>query len=266
LSTARRQTDKDFLHILSSIRHGTVNDATRTALTQAHSHDIKEGVTKLYTHNVDVDAINKNELEKINSETKTYYMTAVGPPQLTDNMKRACLAPETLELKKGALVMFVRNNFQAGYFNGTLGKVVGFNRSGNPVIKTFSGSKIEVSTAEWTISEENKIVAQLVQLPLRLAWAITVHKSQGMTLDAAEIDLSKSFVEGMGYVALSRVKSLQNLRLLGINEMALRVNQEVAAIDAVLHKRSEQTAQTLQKMGFFKKWLAKRDFMYKLTF
>lgn len=161
--------------------------------------------------------------------------------------------------------MFVRNNFEKGYFNGTLGKVIGFARNGNPVVKTASGSKIGVGIAEWTVFDQDKIVAQLRQLPLRLAWAITVHKSQGMTLDGAEIDLSKSFVPGMGYVALSRVRSLARLKLLGINDMAFKVSTEVSDIDKYLVAYSEEVRENLKKMGFWRKWMAKRRWMYEMT-
>ncbi len=111
----------------------------------------------------------------------------------------------------------------------------------------------------------DKIIAQLTQIPLRLAWAITVHKSQGMTLSAAELDLRKSFLPGMGYVALSRVKSLSGLRLLGFNELALRVNPQITEIDKYLLKLSEQTAVNLRNMNFLKKWTKRRKFMYFLT-
>jgi hypothetical protein len=90
------------------------------------------------------------------------------------------------------------------------------------------------------VEENGKILAQNKQIPLRLAWAITVHKSQGMTLDAARVDLSKCFEKGMGYVALSRVRSLEGLCLMGFNAMALNVNEEVTAFDEELKKLSEE--------------------------
>jgi ATP-dependent exoDNAse (exonuclease V) alpha subunit len=161
--------------------------------------------------------------------------------------------------------MFVRNNFEQGYVNGTMGKVVGFNHNRDPIVEKYSGGKVAVTVAHWTIMDDDKIVAQLTQLPLRLAWAITVHKSQGMTLDAAELDLSKSFLLGMGYVALSRVRSLSGLRLLGFNDMALRVNPEISQIDGDLRQLSAETAYNLQNLGILKKWMKKRKFMYKLT-
>ena len=161
--------------------------------------------------------------------------------------------------------MFVRNNFEKGYVNGTLGKVDSFNRNDEPIIKTYSGKKITVEPADWTIGEKNRAIAQIRQIPLRLAWAITVHKSQGMTLDAAEIDLSKSFLEGMGYVALSRVKSLKGLKLLGINEMAYRVNQEVSKFDKKLMEFSNSTSLELRKMGWIRRWLKRRQFIYNHT-
>jgi ATP-dependent exoDNAse (exonuclease V) alpha subunit len=103
------------------------------------------------------------------------------------------LAPERLVLKKGAMVMFVKNNFDRGYVNGTLGKVIDFDENKLPIVETFSGKTIVATPEKWAIEEDERVLASVTQIPLRLAWAITVHKSQGMTLDAVEMDLSKSF-------------------------------------------------------------------------
>ena len=103
--------------------------------------------------------------------------------------------------------------------NGTLGVVTGFDEfSGYPIIKTRNGHHITIAPLDWTVEENGKIRGQIRQIPLRLAWAITVHKSQGMSLDAAIMDLSQVFEFGQGYVALSRVRRLSGLYLLGINE------------------------------------------------
>lgn len=267
LHEAKRHADRELLKVLQDIRQNRVSKTTVDKLLERSKQSTDKTFipTKLYTHNVDVDQINKSELDKIGSESHIYHMSALGPDGLIQAMKRMCLAPEESELKKGALVMFVRNNYQKGYVNGTLGKVAGFNMNGDPIVKTFDNKKIDVEQACWTITEGEKIIAQITQIPLRLAWAITVHKSQGMTLDGAEIDLSKSFVEGMGYVALSRVKSLSGLRLLGMNDMAFRVNREVSEIDKQLMNMSIEITKNLKKMGFLERWMKKREFMYKLT-
>ena len=99
--------------------------------------------------------------------------------------------------------MFTKNNPKEGFVNGTLGVVDGFDKiTGNPIVKIRNGRKIEVESMDWTIEENGKIKARISQLPLRLAWAITVHKSQGMSLDEAVMDLSQVFEYGQGYVAL----------------------------------------------------------------
>jgi ATP-dependent DNA helicase PIF1 len=173
-------------------------------------------------------------------------MTMSGVPAIARALKMGCLAPEKLVLKKGAAVMFVKNNFEKGYVNGTLGTVSGFNEAGYPVISLSNGNEIAAEPASWSVEENSSILAQIKQIPLRLAWAITVHKSQGMTLDAAQVDLSRSFVRGMGYVALSRVRSLTGLRVLGFNSMALKVDEDTLAFDQELKTLSETALQELK--------------------
>ena len=136
--------------------------------------------------------------------------------------------------------MFVRNNLEQGFINGTLGVVKGFEDDGFPVVETKDGKRIKVFPEKWRIEEDEEVKAEIRQLPLRLAWAITVHKSQGMTIDTCEIDLRKSFEPGMGYVALSRAPSFGSIRLMGLNDLALRVNEEVVEMDKCFQKASRQ--------------------------
>ena len=158
-------------------------------------------------------------------------MRSEGSKALVESLKRGCLSPQTLTLKDGAAVMFTRNNFEHGYVNGTLGTVSGFSEGGFPVIRTREGATIEATPEEWRIDDRARTLAKIVQVPLRLAWAITVHKSQGMSLDAAVMDLSAAFEYGQGYVALSRVRSLAGLYLSGFNERALAVHPQILRQD-----------------------------------
>ena len=237
-----RQEDKKFINVLNQIRENKAGQEVLRTLQQRLYQPINnvQKPTKLYTHNIDVDAINDYELARLPGDEVPYYMTEYGPKDLVDSLKKSCLAPKELKLRIDALVMFIKNNFDAGYVNGTLGKVIGFNEDKYPIIKTRTGKKIILTPSSWKIEEDDRVIARISQIPLRLAWAITVHKSQGMSLDAAEIDLSKSFECGMGYVALSRVRTLSGIRLMGINEMALKVNEEVVEKDKEFKSLSKQ--------------------------
>lgn len=267
LDEQHRHNDSVLTQVLNDIRTSTVGKQTLEPLRKRYKKIVAgaETPTKLYTHNIDVDLINDRELEKLPEKVKVYSMDSKGNASLAEMLKRSCLAPWELKLKKGAVVMFVKNNFEKGYVNGTLGKVSGFNGENLPIIKTLQGKEITASPESWRIEEEGKVKAEIKQIPLRLAWAITVHKSQGMTLDAAEIDLSKSFVEGMGYVALSRVRSLEGLRLMGLNDIALKINKEILALDKWLIEASESSIRELGTLTTAEKEERQKEFLQSIV-
>jgi hypothetical protein len=174
-------------------------------------------------------------------------MSHRGPKAKVEQLMRGCLSPEVLELKIGAVVMCTRNNPERGYANGTLGTVVQFSAAeGYPVIKTRTGRTMTVEPMEWAMEDGEHVTASIEQVPLRLAWAMTVHKSQGMSLDAAVMDLSRSFAFGQGYVALSRVRTLDGLFLLGWNERALAVDPVIQAQDQTMRAESDRVEATWQ--------------------
>ncbi|MCX6799635.1 MAG: PIF1 family DEAD/DEAH box helicase [Candidatus Falkowbacteria bacterium] len=236
-----RQTDNQFNQLLNEIRSNSISAGSKALLMSRHNKDLDISLTptRLYTHNIDVDVINGTELEKLAGPSKTYDMTGHGQEILVNILRQNCLAPTRLVLKKNAIVMFIKNNYTEGYVNGTLGKIIDFNELKYPIVQTLAGNTIIASPVEWNIEEEGATKASIKQIPLRLAWAITVHKSQGMSLDAAVIDLSKTFLAGMGYVALSRVRSLAGIKLLGINDMAFKVHEDAIKIDAELMRMSK---------------------------
>ena len=243
LTEQHRQEDSDFLKLLTFIRSGTTGEHTHVAL-QSRRVDAQRAPTdlpRLYAHNADVDRINEARLASLPGKSEEFAMMSRGPERLVETLKRGCLSPETLTLKVGARIMFTKNNPDGSFVNGTVGEVQGFTEEGMPMVKTLRGRRVHVEPMEWTITDGVRVLARIAQLPLRLAWAITIHKSQGMTLDAAVMDLSQAFEYGQGYVALSRVRSLAGLHLLGWNERSLQVHPEVIAQDQDFQQRSAST-------------------------
>lgn len=260
-----RHKDKQLAELLHHMRDNRPEESRM--LLQKHIDSnaaVPAGMvaTKLYTHNVDVDTINAAQLAKLPGKEITFHMTSGGRENIVESLKKSCLAPETLVLKVGAQVMFIKNNFDEGYVNGTQGTVTAFDEFGMPVIELFDGRKITAKQASWMLEEEGKTLAHLNQLPLRLAWAITVHKSQGMNLDAAEIDLSKCFIEGMGYVAISRLRSLSGLKLAGINNMAFCVHQKAIEIDDDFKRASQDNREFLSTLSSQDKERKQKLFFY----
>jgi ATP-dependent DNA helicase PIF1 len=241
LQEQHRQDDETLLEILNAMRAGDLrrhHAETLLLRTEVYPDDLEQ-LTELHTVNVDVDTLNEAKLDELDGDELIYEQTTTGSDNYVESLQRSVLAPAKLRLKQGALVMAVKNSLERKYVNGSLGVVIDFEPVTDfPVVEFKNGKTVTMQPDTWELRDGDKKRASITQIPLRLAWAITVHKSQGMTLDAARIDLRKAFVEGMGYVALSRVKSLNNLYLTGINQMALRVSEDAQTIDEVLRAKA----------------------------
>ncbi|MHB8660396.1 MAG: AAA family ATPase [Minisyncoccota bacterium] len=250
LTEQYRQDDTDFLEILSAVRSGRVGNIHHEGLARRHRDpaELPPNAPKLFSHNADVDRINASELAKLPGRVMKFRMSSKGKDSLVEGLKRGCLSPETLELKEGAAVMFTKNSPQGKFVNGTLGTVAGFDTSGQPIVETKGGLEITVESMEWRLEEQGKVRASVSQIPLRLAYAMTVHKSQGMSMDEAVIDLSKAFEYGQGYVALSRVRRLSGLHLTGLNERALEVRPEILEKDKDFRAASDAAREAFAAM------------------
>ena len=246
LEENHRQKNDELSEILNALRADDLRRKHAQSLLDRidvepnfESDDFLKNLTELHTTNIDVDKINEQKLTELEGEEFHFAQTTTGAKNYVETLQKSVLAPELLRLKKGALVMAVKNAQNRQYVNGSIGEVIDFERLTDcPIVQFRNGKIITMVPETWEMRDGEKKRASIMQIPLRLAYAITVHKSQGMTLDAARIDLRKAFSEGMGYVALSRVRSLDRLYLLGINRTALMVSEEAQKIDSRLKNES----------------------------
>lgn len=251
ITEQHRQEDESFLGLLLAIRNNVFEEEHYECLNARviNRSESRENLTKLYSHNLDVDRVNEKMLGEIEGEMEKFEMSSSGNASLVATLKKGCLSPEILFLKKGAVVMCTKNNPKERFVNGTLGTVIDFDSFYKyPIIKTKNGRVITITPMDWVVEENGKIKAQITQVPLRLAWAMTVHKSQGMSMDSALMDLSNVFEYGQGYVALSRVRTLEGLYLLGCNEKALKVHPEVLKQDNIFKKNGEEAEEFFAKI------------------
>lgn len=238
LEEQHRAEDSKLTDILNSMRSGELKMKHLKWLQSRIGVKPNGPITKLYTLNRDVEQENEAQLSRLKGDTHYFLRTSKARNrQELDKLQANVLAPEILKLKAGALVMTVKNDPMRRWVNGSIGTVMRFDVGGLPIVQFQNGGVYKIAPEEW---EHTSGGASLSQIPLRLAYAITVHKSQGMTLDSAIIDLSKAFVGGMGYVALSRVRSLHTLYLLGINRRTFQVSREAQVIDKVFRERTQQ--------------------------
>lgn len=254
LTEQHRQDTGQLLDVLTDIRQGTVTDTDRQALdtrigVEPAGNDV---AISLYPNNRQADALNDSKLAQINEPEHRFEAESSGQVSLIKRLKSTMLAPEMLSLKVGAAVMALRNDTNQQYVNGSLGTVVDFvstTEGEYPMVDFENGHTVIMQPAAWEMMDGETVLASVKQVPLRCAWAITIHKSQGMTLDRARMDLRRTFAPGMGYVALSRVESMDGLYLDGINERAFLVSPEAVRLDGILRERSQMAERELAEHG-----------------
>lgn len=261
LTKVYRQSDKRFLDILNKVRENRADAAVLSALNSRYIPDFKprkdDGYIRLTTHNWQAQRINDHELELLPGKPYTYTATIEGkyPEMLfpTD---------ETLTLKTGAQVMFVKNDSSAdkAYYNGMIGTIAEIDTEGFTVTAKDTGENIRVQPEQWdntryVLNEKTNEISEEVegtftQFPVKTAWAITVHKSQGLTFDHAIIDVQRAFTHGQTYVALSRCRTLEGMVLSAPLPQAAIIRDEAVdeyATHAIEHTPSEGQIEQLQR-------------------
>ena len=245
----RQDGDPMFIDILNSIRRNDINEDHHRAL-QALSHNVKhvDKAVNLFCKNVNVDILNSSELVRLKTDSHIARMESFGLDFKVQMLKKNCLAMETLILKEGARIMVIINDFKRDIVNGTLGEVVDLSGVDDGVVKIKvyrTGKILDITRYKWELEEYNErqgrdvTVASITQFPLKLAWALTIHKSQGATFDYVNLDFRDTFVENMGYVALSRITSLDGLYLEGYNNTALHIDDNIIEKDQEFLKESQ---------------------------
>ena len=234
-----RQKDMKFIKILNNLRVGKIDDEDKEVLKSRIQSDEKNNdiirPTILTTHNHKAELINNEEMSKIKSPKQLYQAVYEGAIDKIEYLKKNCLAQDNLSLKINAQVMMIKNTYQKdGIINGSLGIVRDFSVKKNyPIVEFINGNLLTISPEEWLIErfdelkQEMIIEAKMTQIPLIPSWAITIHKSQGLTLDKIYCDLSDIFTAGQAYVALSRARNIENVFIKAINFNKIYANKNV---------------------------------------
>ena len=233
-----RQSDNELVNMLNNLRFGDITkhdiELLRSRFKQEDPDKTFEA-TILGTHNIQIEKINIAKLKDLNANEKTFKAKFEGKPEKIEFLKKNCIAPENLALKIGSQVMMLKNTYaKEGVMNGSIGIVRQFDsKKGYPIVEFTNGSYIKIVPEEWCIEKFNEntaeveVEAMMIQIPLILAWAITVHKSQGMTLEKIRCNLGSAFAEGQVYVAVSRVKTLNGLFIDSFNINNVKANKKV---------------------------------------
>jgi uncharacterized protein YpbB len=249
LQTIYRQSDEQFLKLLSNVRDRKMDQDDYERLRQRYNPTFKpteKGYVLLSTHNYMADNVNSSELAKLPGQTHSFEAEIEG-----EFPEHIFPCDKVLHLKSGAQVMFIRNDTEDGrYYNGKLAVVKKLDREDIVVVFNDDGQEYTLHREEWEnvdyrVEEESGLIVKnelgtFRQFPLRLAWAITIHKSQGLTFDKVIIDAGRSFAAGQVYVALSRCRSLEGIVLHSlIPPNALHSDERIGEFSSAHHSTGE---------------------------
>uniref|UniRef100_A0A670XP50 ATP-dependent DNA helicase PIF1 n=1 Tax=Pseudonaja textilis TaxID=8673 RepID=A0A670XP50_PSETE len=229
LTEVRRQTDKEFISLLNTVRLGRCTEEVTRLLTQTVMQKVERNgilATRLCTHKDDVEFTNTKQLQQLSGQLRS-FKAVDSDPMLAKTLDAQCPVKSMIELKEGAQVMLTKNlDVSQGLVNGARGVVIGFETEGKglPKVRFLCGVTNIIGLERWVFKGPAGIHLSRQQLPLKLAWAISIHKSQGMSLDCAEVSLARVFESGQAYVALSRARSLASLRVLDFEAKVVRAN------------------------------------------
>lgn len=242
LRRVHRQTDRDFVDILNNIRLGQVTPEIVQRLSSTSKQKIEAaGIlpTTLCSQNMDADIINQNKLSELPGEAKT-FTAQDNDPAYTKQLDQQTPVPGKLVLKIGAQVMLLKNvSVSGGLVNGARGIVVKFEND-LPVIRFRNNKEYATKHEKWIVKTISGALLTRLQVPLKLAWAFSIHKSQGLTLDCVEMSLSRVFEAGQAYVALSRAQSLATLRVLDFSSKQVWANPDVLKFYRILRAKIDQ--------------------------
>nr|BFD68615.1 hypothetical protein HAGR004_36370 [Bdellovibrio sp. HAGR004] len=228
LSHNQRVSENLFLDVLSDVRHGQVTERVRDFLNDhVQTHDEDDPGTRLFPRKINAEKFNEKKLYEIDEEEVVIESAYTGSERHIQMLKKASPIAEKLILKIGCQVMFLQNDPQRRWVNGTRGTVTDIT-SDQVTVRKERGREVQVSKSSFALQDaEGMVMAQVEQFPLTLAYATTIHKSQGATLDDLWCDLSQLWEPGQAYVALSRLRSAEGLHLIGWNPRSIIVDPKV---------------------------------------
>lgn len=232
-----RQEDEELISNLNDLRIGSITDNTIKYFKQfVRFPDDENSVIKLMTHRYQSENINERMLQTIDADDE--YYTSIDSGRKAHLMEKNCIAPSTLRLRKGCRVMSTRN--QDEMVNGYLGYYTGIGAGSMIVNFDKIGIKDNIKRAVWEMTRGDEIIAQREQYPLILAWAITIHKSQGMTLEKYLSDISQCFSDGQAYVALSRAKGPHSIFLYNFDESSIHISPRAAQFHRLVRSKGDK--------------------------
>ncbi len=232
----RAQEDQHYCEVLGDIRQGVVSDRVRTLLNARSLDDAYDfpHATVLYARKMDVERINMGKLMELDGDIHSFESEYTGGDRYLNTLKKNSPVPEILKLKIGAFVMVRQNDPKGRWVNGSLGYVKAVSKE-EITIELISGREVEIAkTSFGYLDADGKEVASVKNFPLSLAWAVTIHKAQGATLDRAVVSIKALWEPGQAYVALSRVRSADTLMIDGWDEESIFSDPQVTAFHASL--------------------------------